>query len=62
MKDIFLKLMFATPKKLHEIHNKLPFSSERKKIKKVEQFVTNLYDKNKYVIHIKNLRQALNHG
>ena len=62
MKDIFLKLMFATPKKLHEIHNELPFSLERKKIKKVEQFVTNLYDKNKYVIHIKNIKQALNHG
>ena len=40
----------------------LPFLSERKKIKRIEKLVTNLYDKNKYVIHIRNLRQTLNHG
>ena len=38
------------------------FSPERKKIKTVEKLVTNLYDKNEYVIHIRNLKQALNHG
>ena len=32
------------------------------KIENVERLVTNLYDKNKYVIHIGNLKQALNHG
>ena len=31
-------------------------------IEKVEKLVTNLYDKTEYVIHIKNLKQALNHG
>ena len=40
----------------------LPFLSERKKIKRIEKLVTNLYDKNKYVIHIRNLKQTLNHG
>ena len=35
---------------------------ERKKIKKVEKLVTNLCDKNEYVIHIRNLKQAINHG
>ena len=34
--------------------------SERKKIKKVETPFTNLYDKSEYVIHIGNLKQALN--
>ena len=29
---------------------------------KVKKVVTNLHDKSKYVIHIRNLKQALNHG
>ena len=33
------------PEKLHEPHNGLTFLPERKKIKKVEKLVTNLYDK-----------------
>ena len=32
------------------------------KIEKVEKFVPNLHDKNKYVIHIRNLNQGLNNG
>ena len=32
------------------------------KIEKVEKLVANLHDKNEYVIHIRNLKQALNHG
>ena len=58
----FLEVDVQYPEKLHELHNDLPFLPERKKIKKVEKFVTNLYDKNEYVIHIRNLRQALNYG
>ena len=30
------------------------------KIEKVEKLVANLHDKNEYVIHIRNLKQALN--
>ena len=45
------------------LHNDLPFLPERKKIKKIEKkLVTNLYDKSEYAIHIRNLKQALNHG
>ena len=58
----FLEVDVQYPEKSHELHNDLPFLPERKKIKKVEKLVTNLYDKNEYVIHIKNLKQALNHG
>ena len=47
--------------KLHELHNNLPFLPERMKIKKVEKLVANLHDKIEYVIHIRNLKQALNH-
>ena len=32
------------------------------KIEKVEKLVTNLHDKAEYVFHIRNLKQALNHG
>ena len=31
-------------------------------LEKVEKDVTNLHDKNEYVVHIINLKQALNHG
>ena len=48
--------------KLHELHNGLPFLSERMKIEKVEKLLANLNDKTEYVIHIGNLKQALNHG
>ena len=32
------------------------------KIKKVEKIVANLRDKTEYAMHIKNLKQGLNHG
>ena len=32
------------------------------KTEKVREFVANLHDKKEYVIHIKILKQALNHG
>ena len=32
------------------------------KIEKVEKLVANLRDKIEFVIHIRNLKQALNHG
>ena len=28
---------------------------------KVEKLVTNLHDKNEYIVHIRNLKQTLNH-
>ena len=31
-------------------------------IEKVEKLVTNLHDKTQYIIHIRNLKQALNCG
>ena len=50
------------PKELHDYHNDLPFMCEKIKINVVEKLVPNLYDKKKYVIHIKALQQALSHG
>ena len=48
------------PEKLHELHNDLLFLPDRMKIE--ENIVANLHDKTEYVIHIRNLKQALNHG
>ena len=50
------------PKELHEHHNDLPFTCERIKVNGVEKLVRNLYDKKKYVVHVKALKQALDHG
>ena len=50
------------PKDLHDLHSNLPFLSERMKIKKCNKVVLNLYDKEEYVVHIRTLKQALNHG
>ena len=44
---------------------KLPknsFLPERMKINKCRKLVCNLYDKKNYVVHIRSLKQALNHG
>ena len=48
--------------KLHELPNDLLFLPERMKTEKVEKLVANLHDKTEYVIHTRNLKQALNHG
>ena len=47
---------------MHEIHNDLPFSPERMKSGKTEKLLANLYDKKVFFIHIRNFKQALNHG
>ena len=50
------------PKELHENHNELPFLAERMKIGREEKLVPNLKNKKGYVVHIKELDQALKHG
>ena len=37
------------------------FYQKEWKLKKVEKIVANLHDKSKYFIHIRTLKQALNH-
>ena len=37
------------------------FYLNERRLKKVEKLVTNLHDKNEYVIHIRNLKEVLNH-
>ena len=40
----------------------MPFLTERMKIEKIEKIVANLHDKTEYVIYIRNLKHASNHG
>ena len=61
-KGDLLEVDVKYPKDLHDLHNDLPFMCEKMKVNKVEKLVPNLYDKNKYVIHIRALDQALKHG
>ena len=50
------------PKKLFNVPKDLPFLTERKKLNKVEKLICSIEDKEKYVMHIKVLKQALNYG
>ena len=54
----FLEINKQYPEKLYELHNGLPFLSDKMKIEKVGKIVANLHDKIEYVIHIINLKQA----
>ena len=58
----FLEVNIEYPKQLWSYHKDLPFLPERKKLGKVEKLVCSIEDKEKYVIHIRALKQALNHG
>ena len=61
-KGYILEVDIKYSKKVHESHSDLPFLPRRMKIDKCETLVCNLHNKKKYVVHIKSLRQALNHG
>ena len=58
----FLEVDIEYPKQLWSSHKDLPFLPERKKLEKVEKLVCSIEDKEKYVMHIRALKQALNNG
>ena len=58
----FLEVDIDYPKELFNFHKDLPFLPERKKVEKVEKLICSIEDKEKYVIHIRASKQALNHG
>ena len=61
-KGYIFELDVKYPKKLQDLHNDLPFLPKRIKIDKCKKLVGDLHNKKKYVVHIKSLKQALNHG
>ena len=60
-KGYILEVDIKCPKCLHDFHSDLPFLSERMKINKCTKLLCNFYDKINYVVHIRSLKQALNH-
>ena len=61
-KGYILEVDVEYPKNLFNLHSDLPFLPERKKIEKCKKLVCNIHNKENYVIHIRALKQALNHG
>ena len=62
-KDYILEVDIRYPRKLHDLHSDLPFLHKRMKTDKCKKLVCNLHNKKKnVVVHIKSLKQALNHG
>ena len=49
-------------KNLDDLHGYFPFLPERMKVNKFNKLVCYLYYKNNYVVPIRSLKQALNHG
>ena len=49
-------------KDLHKLHSDLPFLPERMKINKCDKLTCTTQNKEKYVVHIRALNQALHHG
>ena len=60
-KGYILEVDVKYPKNLHGLYEDLPFLLERMKIGKCNKLACNLYDKKNYVVHIRSLKQALNH-
>ena len=50
------------PNKLQNLHSDLPFLPERMIINNTKKLVCNLIDKKNYIVHINELKQALDHG
>ena len=61
VKIYIFKVNVEYSKNLHDLHSYLPFLPERMKINKCSKLVCNLYDKDNFVVHIRLLKQALDH-
>ena len=60
-KGYFLEVDVEYLKKLFNLHKDVPFLPKREKINNCEKLVCSVEDEEKYVVHIRALKQALNH-
>ena len=61
IRNIFLKLILIIQKN-YLVFIKIYYFYPKKKVEKVEKFICSIEDKEKYVIHVRALKKALNHG
>ena len=61
-KRYILEVDVKYPEELPDLHSDLPVLPKKMKIDKCNKLVCDLHNKKKYVVHIKSLKQALNHG
>ena len=61
-KGYFLEVDIEYSKNLFNLHSDFLFWPERNKIEKSNKLVCNMHDKENYVVYIRALKQALNHG
>ena len=62
IRDIFLKQMWSIRKLYLILISIYNFYRREKKFKKVEKLICSIEDQQKYVVHIRVLKEALNHG
>ena len=55
-KGYILEVDAEYPKNLNYLHSDLPLLPERMKINKSSKLLSNLYDENNYVIHMRSLK------
>lgn len=62
--SFFLECSFIYDKKLHNLHKELPFLAESLTPPGSNQkkLILNLYDKNKYILHLEHLKLCVKHG
>ena len=61
-KGYFLEVDIEYPKELFDLYKDIPFLPESKKVNKVEKPFCSIEDTEKYAMHVRVLKQALNHG
>ena len=61
-KGYFLEVDVKYQKNLFNLHRDLPFLLERKKTEKCNKLICYFHYKKNYLVHIRALKQALNHG
>ena len=52
-KGYILQVTILYPEKLHGKHKDLPFLSDKEKVNKYQKLICSIYDKEKYVVHIR---------
>ena len=61
-KGYFFEVYINYPKELFNLHRDLSFLPETKKVNKLKKLICGIENKEKYVIHIRSLKQALING